>query len=338
MKKISLILIVFFLAFGLWKGLSEYNKYKKEQNQEKIKSKKAMIIKKEVLRIDNILKEENFDYELNQENDFLVYNIKIENPKKLEINSDVFELLKNENKWIFRYENKKIIEMNLKYFNLKKLAILIDDVGMETRTAYKFLEITEKLNFATIPFLPRTKEATKILKDAGYNIILHMPMESLSNESLNKKTVGLIRTNMSEKVIRNKFQEAIDGVGEVRGFNNHMGSKFTSNSQKMKELLRMAKEKNMFFVDSVTIGRTVGYKIAKEMGIKTIKRSVFLDNKNELQAIKEQIKKSVQSAKKNGKALVIGHYRPLTAQAIKEMIPYIKKEKVTLVFVEDVLE
>jgi polysaccharide deacetylase 2 family uncharacterized protein YibQ len=117
-----------------------------------------------------------------------------------------------------------------------------------------------------------------------------------------------------------------------------MGSKFTSNSKKMKELLTMVKEKDMFFVDSVTIGRTVGYKMAKEMGIKTIKRSVFLDNKNELQAIKEQIKKGVQKAKKNGKTLVIGHYRSLTAKAIKEMIPYIKKEGVTLVFVEDVLE
>lgn len=249
------------------------------------------------------------------------------------------ETLKNDQKKIIysdsKGNNKIILEIN--YFTPPKLAILIDDVGMNTKTTTYFKKIDRPLSFATIPYLPKTSKATKILRDAGYEVILHMPMEG-SNEILNKRTKGLIKPSMSKKEIYDKFDSAIENIGIVNGFNNHMGSRFTADSEKMRLLLSYAKKKDMFYIDSNTNSKKEGYKIAKEMDIPTYYTSYFIDNSHKKEEIIKAIKVSVKLAKEREKVLVIGHYRKETAEAIYEMLDYIDSEGVELVPVREVLE
>ncbi|UUV18723.1 divergent polysaccharide deacetylase family protein [Fusobacteria bacterium ZRK30] len=232
-------------------------------------------------------------------------------------------------------EEKLILEIN--YFTPPQLAILIDDVGMNTKTTAYFKKIDRDLSFATIPYLPKTSQATKILKDVGFEVILHMPMEG-SNDILNRRTQGLIKPSMTEKEIYDKFDGAIENLGAVKGFNNHMGSRFTNDPEKMRELLSYVKKKEMFFIDSNTNSKKEGYKIAKELDIPTYYTSYFIDNSHKKEDIMEAIKVSVGLAKERKKVLVIGHYRKETAEAIYEMLDYIEDEGVELVPISEVLE
>ncbi|MGB6129603.1 MAG: divergent polysaccharide deacetylase family protein [Psychrilyobacter sp.] len=254
-------------------------------------------------------------------------------------NLQIKEILKNEQKEIVYSDSKGIkkLILEINYFTPPKLAILIDDVGMNTKNTTYFKKIDRNLSFATIPYLPKTNQATKILKDAGFEVILHMPMEG-SNEILNRRTKGLIKSSMTEKEIYDKFDKAIENLGVVRGFNNHMGSRFTNNLEKMKVLLSYAKKKDMFFIDSNTNSKKEGYKIAKELDIPTYYTSYFIDNTHKKEDIMEAIKVSVRLAKERKKVLVIGHYRKETAAAIYEMLDYIEDEGVELVPISEVLE
>lgn len=276
------------------------------------------------------------------ENDGIKYSFDLEKGTNLNLESDtlqVREIPKGEIKEIIysdsKGKEKLVLEIN--YFTPPKLAILIDDVGMNTKTTTYFKKIDGALSFATIPYLPKTRQATKILKDAGFEVILHMPMEG-SNDTLNRRTQGLIKPSMTEKEIYDKFDGAIENLGAVRGFNNHMGSKFTNNPEKMRELLSYAKKKEMFFIDSNTNSKKEGYKIAKELDIPTYYTSYFIDNSHEKEDIMEAIKVSVRLAKERKKVLVIGHYRRETAEAIYEMLDYIESEGVELVPISEVLE
>lgn len=232
-------------------------------------------------------------------------------------------------------EERLILEIN--YFTPPKLAILIDDVGMNTKTTAYFKKIDRALSFATIPYLPKTSQATKILKDGGFEVILHMPMEG-SNDILNRRTKGLIKPSMDEKEIYDKFDGAIENLGTVKGFNNHMGSRFTNNPEKMRALLSYAKKKEMFFIDSNTNSKKEGYKIAKELDIPTYYTSYFIDNSHKKEDIIEAVKVAVRLAVEREKVLVIGHYRRETAEAIYEMLDYIEDEGVELVPISEVLE
>lgn len=276
------------------------------------------------------------------EQDGIKYSFDLKKGINLDLESDVLQMkesLEENQKEIIYIDSKGmeklVIEIN--YFTLPKLAILIDDVGMNTKTTTYFKKIDGILSFATIPYLPKTRQATKILKDAGFEVILHMPMEG-SNDTLNRRTKGLIKPSMTEKQIYDKFDGAIENLGVVKGFNNHMGSRFTNNSKKMRELLSYAKKKEMFFIDSNTNSKKEGYKIAKELDIPTYYTSYFIDNSHKKEDIMEAIKVSVRLAKERKKVLVIGHYRKETAEAIYEMLDYIKSEGVELVPISEVLE
>ncbi|HAS79473.1 MAG TPA: hypothetical protein DCR90_01020 [Fusobacteriaceae bacterium] len=274
--------------------------------------------------------------------DGIKYIFDLKKEDKLNLEDDILQIKKilKENKEEIVYRdsqgNEKLI-LEINYFSLPKLAILIDDVGMNTKNTTYFKKIDRSLSFASLPYLPKTEEATKILKDAGFEVILHMPMEG-SNDILNCRTKGLIEESMTKKIIYDKFDGAIENVGEVKGFNNHMGSRFTNNSKKMRELLSYAKKKDMFFIDSNTNSKKEGYKIAKELDIPTYYTSYFLDNSHKKEDIMKAIKVAVSLTKERKKLLVIGHYRKETAEAIYEMLDYIDNEGVELVSISEILE
>lgn len=70
----------------------------------------------------------------------------------------------------------------------------------------------------------------------------------------------------------------------------------------MRVLLKIIQSKSLFFVDSMTVRQSKGYIIAKEMGVKTAKRDVFLDNESDPQYIEGQIRELVETAKKRGES------------------------------------
>ena len=324
---ISILIIA--ILFKWYSG----NKYEKQ-----IKLKEDLAVEKIIKEI----KEYSATSGSSIEENGIKYSFELEKGVNLNFESEILkvkEIQKGDTKEIIyndsKGDQKLILEIN--YFTPPKLAILIDDVGMNTKTTTYFKKIDRSLSFATLPYLPKTKQATKILRDAGFEVILHMPMEG-SSGTLNKRTKGLISTSMTEKEIYDNFDGAIENLGEVRGFNNHMGSKFTNDPKKMRALLSYAKKKEMFFIDSNTNSKKEGYKMAKELDIPTYYTSYFIDNSHNKEDIMEAIKLAVKLAVEREKILVIGHYRKETAEVIYEMLDYIEDEGVELVSISEMLE
>ena len=102
----------------------------------------------------------------------------------------------------------------------------------------------------------------------------------------------------------------IDNLSQIKyctGLNNHMGSLVSENEKIMKNILNIAKEKNLIFVDSVTSAKSKSYQIAKDLGIKAYKRDVFLDSTQDTSKIIQNLHKTAQIAKEKGYAIAIGH-------------------------------
>jgi polysaccharide deacetylase 2 family uncharacterized protein YibQ len=338
MKKIiGLTIVLLVIGLASYYG---YDLYRVEQLKEK--QAKEEEYKKKIKKELNALYGELEGYEIssieNNSKGYTQYTIRVENGMNIDLESDFFDIKKQENVLEIWKDDVHYTEIKINYYSPYRLAILIDDVGMNTSTAYKFIKINKPITFAILPFLPRTTEAADILRENSYKTILHMPMESLGSERLNANTEGLIRTSMTNEEIETKFNEALKDVGKVDGFNNHMGSKFTSNREKMEFLLEVAKEKNMYYIDSWTTRKSVGYKVAKEKKLPTYKSSVFLDNKKDVEYIKERIKVAVERTLEEKKLIAIGHYHPATAEAISEMVDYIAENNVELVYVNEMLE
>ena len=91
----------------------------------------------------------------------------------------------------------------------------------------------------------------------------------------------------------------------------------------------------MFFLDSLVTNYSVCEPVAKDAGIRFIKRSVFLDNESDPAYIKKQIEKAMDLAVKNGDAVAIGHDRPNTIAVLKESIPLIESRGIEMTFVSN---
>jgi polysaccharide deacetylase 2 family uncharacterized protein YibQ len=216
-----------------------------------------------------------------------------------------------------------------------KVAFIIDDLGYETEVARKMMELEFPVTLSILPFLQYSNFIAEEGRKNNQEIILHLPMEP-SNSSANPGP-GAIRSYMSEEEIRQSVRDCILNFPYTIGANNHMGSRITENRELMEIVLEEIKGYNLFFIDSMTTKDSIAYEVAKEMGIKSAVRSVFLDNENDMEYIKGQMLKVQEIALKEGEAIAIGHSRINTFYVLKRMVPEFIKAGIEIVPVSELV-
>lgn len=244
----------------------------------------------------------------------------------------------------YNFDSEQFVEAILEDLNLSeegsiskpRLALIIDDLGYEREIAKKIIEFDFPIALSILPFLKCSEEIAQEGKNNNQEIMLHLPLEA--NDPNNNPGLGAIKTGMLEEEIRQAVREAIFNFPHVIGVNNHMGSKITENRKIMEIILQEIKRYNLFFVDSLTSSNSIAYRIAQEMGVKTAVRSVFLDNENGLDYIKDQILEARKIAWRNGEAIAIGHSRINTYYALSRFIPELIKEGIEIVPVSQLVK
>jgi len=211
------------------------------------------------------------------------------------------------------------------------IAIVIDDLGYEINVAEKMMNLDFPVSLSILPFL----QYSEYIAEEGYKmnkeIMLHIPMEA-KNSSANPGP-GAIKSNMSEEDIRQTVRNCFDSLPHISGMNNHMGSKITENEEIMQYILGEMKaiDSELFFVDSKTTQNSVACKIAREMEINSMERTVFLDNEDDMEYIKGQMEELKKMAYKKGKVIAIGHDRINTYYVLKRVVPEIIREGIKIV-------
>jgi uncharacterized protein len=217
-----------------------------------------------------------------------------------------------------------------------RLALIIDDGGYNTDQFKKMLGVGRPMTFAILPNTPHGKESALMAHRAGCEVMLHLPMEPKAEEtySLERDTV---LTGMKPAEIQRILRHDLEQIPFVRGVNNHMGSKATEDPKVMQVLMAALKKEKLYFIDSRTSPQSLGPEAAREAGVAFWQNDRFLDREENLEKIKKAARSAMRKAKKEGKAVAIGHPHPLTARAIREMIPELEKEGIRLVLASEVV-
>ena len=223
-------------------------------------------------------------------------------------------------------KDKEIVKKEKAVFSGKKakISIIVDDIGQDRRSIDKLISISPKLTFAILPHLPYSRYSADRAKKVGSDILLHLPMEpkSVSGYNADDAGEGVLMVGQTKSEIVRIVSDNLSAVPYAIGVNNHMGSKFTENGELMELVLRELSKKGLFYVDSQTSGKSKGYSLAKQMGMKSAYRDVFLDRKDlGKDYVKKQLRSLVKKAKKRGYAVGICHPYSQTIQALKEELP-----------------
>jgi hypothetical protein len=208
---------------------------------------------------------------------------------------------------------------------LPRVAIIIDDIGYDDRMASKFLDLDAALSFSILPYSPFQREIATAVHRRGRDVLLHLPMEPLEYPEVNPGE-GALMSAMEPDQLLNQLRKDLDAVPFVVGVNNHMGSRLTQDSAKMRQVFTILKRRNLFFVDSLTNPKSRCAQAADLLNLKFAHRHVFLDHVQSAHAIRFQIKRLVTIAKSNGSAIGIGHPYPVTWEILKEELPRLRHE------------
>lgn len=211
-----------------------------------------------------------------------------------------------------------------------KLAIIIDDMGTSLPEARSLAAIGVPITFSIIPGLRSYREVAAFAASNGLETMIHIPMQSKGWPGRRLEANGLL-VSMADADIRERLEGFYREIPGAVGANNHMGSEFTEHEDKMQAVLGVLKGKGLFFIDSVTSPKSVGQRVAREMGMKSARRNVFLDNEQNAAYILEQLSQAVRSAKKNGAAIAICHPHPMTIKTLAAALPTLQQQGITLV-------
>jgi polysaccharide deacetylase 2 family uncharacterized protein YibQ len=213
-----------------------------------------------------------------------------------------------------------------------KIAIVIDDLGPSRKLAEQVLKIKGPL---TLSILPQQDYSAWIAEEGhrlGRDIMIHIPMEAARPLKLGK---GGLYTWMTDREISQTIEEDIRSVPHIKGANNHMGSSFTRDERAMNTVISALKERRLFFLDSLTTSESVGFKLAKAQGLKTLQRDVFLDDSDDPEAIEVQWNRLIKEAKQRGHAIALGHPRKNTIEFLQKALS--SNKDITIVPVSELM-
>lgn len=216
------------------------------------------------------------------------------------------------------------------------ISLIIDDIGADPDIADRLMEFDVPLALSVLPHLAHSKQIALDVKRRGHTLMLHVPMEP-KQKSINPGPGSLTLAD-DEAAIARKLADGIEAVPGAEGVNNHMGSLFTEDGEKMSVVIRELKKRGLFFVDSRTSAQTKGYEAALDAGLPSAERKVFLDNDRDARKIADNIAALAQKALDNGASIGIGHPHPETVEALAQAIPKVREMGVEIVPVTAVLK
>ncbi|EAI9715147.1 divergent polysaccharide deacetylase family protein [Campylobacter coli] len=220
-------------------------------------------------------------------------------------------------------------DMNLSKTKQARLAIIIDDMANISQ-----VRALQALKLKLIPsFFPPDKnhiDTPKLALKFDFYMV-HLPLAAMN---YTKPELDTLNPSDSEKRIFKKIQQVKKDFKDLKFINNHTGSLFTSDEKAMKKLYKAFEKEELIFVDSKTIASSKAPKVAKALGQIYIQRDVFLDNRDDVAYIKNQLIEAVRLAKQKGFAIAIGHPRKNTFKALDQSKDLLKS--VELVYLSEI--
>lgn len=219
----------------------------------------------------------------------------------------------------------------------RQMAIIIDDIGYDMKPVRELLGIDADITFAILPLVAHSREAAQMLHKAHRETLLHLPMEPLSYPK-EKPGSGALFTDMNHEEIVFQLEKNMDSVPFVSGVNNHMGSKFMADEDKLILVFKQLKKRDLFFIDSRTTHNSKTTAAAQKVHLTVASRKIFLDNERDYSKIYQILMEAAEASGGESPLIVIGHPHPETIRAIRDAHKVYREKGVSIVPVSTLIK
>ncbi|MBW6512140.1 MAG: divergent polysaccharide deacetylase family protein [Desulfuromonadaceae bacterium] len=217
-----------------------------------------------------------------------------------------------------------------------RIALIVDDLGRDVRIVRRLLALETDLSFSILPGETYAQRVAELAHGQNREVLIHLPMEPHGYPEKNPGADALM-VGMTAEGLRTRMDKFVAQVPYAVGGNNHMGSRFTEDREGMRTVVDYLRDKNIFFIDSLTSHNSLAMETARGARVPTAVRDVFLDNVPEVDAIVRELRKLVEVAKRRGRAIGICHPYPETLAALEQEIPLLQSSDLQFVPVSALL-
>ena len=200
---------------------------------------------------------------------------------------------------------------------LPRVSIVMDDLGPNKKAAQDVLDLKIPLTLSILPGEVYSAWVAREGHRLGLDIIGHIPLEA--KKPLRLGNGGLYRWMTKEEII-DTLKADFNSIPHITGISTHMGSAFTEDKRVMNVMISELKKHRLFFLDSITTPKSVGIEVAKSLGIKAIRRDVFLDDSDDPAEMKIQWNRMLKIAGGKGFAVIQAHPRKNTITFLKKAL------------------
>ncbi len=222
----------------------------------------------------------------------------------------------------------------------RRIALVIDDLGLERSRSRATIALPAPMTLAFLPYGHHSSPLTQEAAAAGHEVIVHLPMEPHGPELPGPNA---LRHDLPEAEFLRRLDWSFEQFDGFVGFNNHMGSLLTENRMLMDRVMVRARQVTggdgrLYFLDSLTSGRSVAARSARAAGLEALSRDVFLDHEISTAFVERQLTQTEHVVARKGYAIAIGHPHRVTIAALETWIPEMQAKGYEFVTLSDLLD
>jgi polysaccharide deacetylase 2 family uncharacterized protein YibQ len=201
-----------------------------------------------------------------------------------------------------------------------RIAVIVDELGGRADVVSRLLALGRPVTLAVLPGLPLSRQIARDGTRAGLEVLVQLPLEPYRFPE-DDPGPGVLTVGMSTDEITRRTRAHLAGIPGAAGVATRMGSRFTEDRARMRAVLEPVFLGGLYFVDSLTTPRSVGYDLARVLGIPAARRQVFLDPEESEASARARFAEAEQWAERRGSVVAIAHGRLLTVRLLEEAMP-----------------
>jgi polysaccharide deacetylase 2 family uncharacterized protein YibQ len=194
-----------------------------------------------------------------------------------------------------------------------KIIVIFDDVGLDDAALSRLMRLPGPLTLSFLPYGTGVQAKADAARARGDGVMLHLPMEPMGSADPGPLS---LRTGMSASDFLETLELNLGSFSGYVGVNNHMGSRLTQDEAAMKTVLAALDARGLFFVDSLTTGRSAAARAGAAVGATVYARDVFIDAEGDAKSIARALGLVERIAAQTGFAVAIAHPRPATLDVL----------------------
>lgn len=215
------------------------------------------------------------------------------------------------------------VDTNLTETTSNNLEVLINDKKPIIAIVIAEVGITKSVEISTLPKTVTLGISSYTTKDflsenflKNYDLMLNIPLESVDSLNEDIGPHDLILEN-SDKNNLARLESIFNRFPNLKSVYTNEDESFSSSPKAAEFLLNNFKDRNLIYLSGLTSKNVPLYKMAKKLNYNILAADVVLDNVLSSDLIKTKLEELVESAKKNGSAIAIGHPYPLTIEILE---------------------